>query len=68
MRGLAHIRPGILSNARYLVLERLLATHPLKEAHMLTLLTAIIEMDINEFTDTYDDAPNIYIDRLMSKI
>ncbi|XP_026662298.1 uncharacterized protein LOC103711847 isoform X2 [Phoenix dactylifera] len=63
--GLAHMSSATLSKARDLILEHLVQTHPLEAAHITSLLTAIVELDIDNLTDTDNDGPNMYMDRLM---
>ncbi|XP_008796367.1 uncharacterized protein LOC103711847 isoform X3 [Phoenix dactylifera] len=64
-QGLAHMSSATLSKARDLILEHLVQTHPLEAAHITSLLTAIVELDIDNLTDTDNDGPNMYMDRLM---
>ncbi|XP_028549010.1 uncharacterized protein LOC110104029 isoform X2 [Dendrobium catenatum] len=62
--GLAHLSSATLSNARRFVLEHLLQTHPIKDEHLIAILRAVVEMDIDELSEAHNDCPKVYIDRL----
>ncbi|XP_073102607.1 uncharacterized protein [Elaeis guineensis] len=64
-QGLVHISSATLSKGRDLILEHLLQTHPLEAAHITSLLTATVELDIDNLTNTDNDGLNMYMDRLM---
>lgn len=65
MQGLAQLSSTTLSRARNFVLEHLIHTLPLRDAHLRAFLTATIEMDLDELQRTENDSLNVYLDKLM---
>ncbi|KAG0453167.1 hypothetical protein HPP92_025831 [Vanilla planifolia] len=63
--GLAHMSSATLSNARGLVLERLLHSHAIRNDHLLSLLRAVVEMDINELSESDDGSHTSYVEKLI---
>ncbi|XP_020573316.1 uncharacterized protein LOC110019815 [Phalaenopsis equestris] len=62
--GLAHMTSATLSNARRIVLEYLLQTYPIKDEHFVAFLRAVVELDLDELTESRNDCQKVYIERL----
>lgn len=67
-QGLANMSSSNISRARELILGYLFQSHPIRDAHLVSLLTAIIEMDIDDLTETDNGSTKIYLDKLMLQI
>ncbi|XP_057963975.1 uncharacterized protein LOC131155075 isoform X2 [Malania oleifera] len=63
-QGLAHLSSVNLSRGRTFVLERLIHTMPLRDAHLEAFLYAIIEMDLDELCEAEYDCLHAYLDKL----
>lgn len=63
-QGLAHLSSATLRRARGFLLENLLCNLPLRDSHLRAVLTAIIEMDLNELLETEHDCLNAYLTNL----
>ncbi|TQE09800.1 hypothetical protein C1H46_004574 [Malus baccata] len=66
-KGLAHLSSATLAKARRFVLEHLIHTLPLRDAHLRALLTATVEMDLEELSETEHDFLNAYFNKLKSQ-
>ncbi|KAK8946556.1 hypothetical protein KSP39_PZI006577 [Platanthera zijinensis] len=62
--GLKDMSSATLSNARRLVLEHFLHAHPLKDTHLAAFLRAVVEIDIDELSESHTDSSSAYIGRL----
>lgn len=63
-QGLAHLSSATLTKARGYVIQHLIHTVALRVAHLTHFLTAIIEMDLDELSETEHDSLNAYLNRL----
>ena len=63
-KGLAHLSSATLTKARGYVIQHLIHTVALRVAHLTHFLTAIIEMDLDELSETEHDSLNAYLNRL----
>ncbi|XP_021831302.1 uncharacterized protein LOC110771326 isoform X3 [Prunus avium] len=63
-KGLAHLSSATLTTARGFVLEHLIHTLPLRDAHLRALLMATVEMDLEELSETEHDILNAYFNKL----
>ena len=63
-KGLAHLSSATLAKARGYVLEHLIHTLPLRVAHLREFLTAVIEMELDELSETEHDCLNAYLKKL----
>ncbi|KAL6271347.1 hypothetical protein ACE6H2_028258 [Prunus campanulata] len=63
-KGLAHLSSATLTTARRFVLEHLIHTLPLRDAHLRALLMATVEMDLEELSETEHDILNAYFNKL----
>lgn len=63
-QGLAHLSSATLTTARGFVLEHLIHTLPLRDAHLRALLMATVEMDLEELSETEHDILNAYFNKL----
>ncbi|XP_048423697.1 uncharacterized protein LOC103959710 isoform X3 [Pyrus x bretschneideri] len=63
-KGLAHLSSANLAKARRFVLEHLIHTLPLRDVHLRALLTATVEMDLEELSETEHDFLNAYFNKL----
>ncbi|XP_050147086.1 uncharacterized protein LOC126622410 isoform X2 [Malus sylvestris] len=66
-KGLAHLSSATLAKARRFVLEHLIHTLPLRDVHLRALLTATVEMDLEELSETGHDFLNAYFNKLKSQ-
>lgn len=53
-----------LATARRFVLEHLIHSLPLRDAHLRALLAATVEMDLEELSETEHDFLNVYLNKL----
>ncbi|XP_077229882.1 fanconi anemia group F protein (FANCF) isoform X2 [Tasmannia lanceolata] len=67
-QGLAHLSSATLARARNFVLGHLLQNMPLRDEHLGSLLTATIEMDLDDLSKSGYDSLSVYIDKLMHQI
>lgn len=65
MQGLVHLTSTSLSRARDLVFECLVQSHIMGAKHLTSLLTAVIEMDVNDLNGTWNANSTVYMDILM---
>ncbi|PRQ25733.1 hypothetical protein RchiOBHm_Chr6g0286881 [Rosa chinensis] len=63
-KGLAHMSTATLATARRFVLEHLIHSLPLRDAHLRALLTATVEMDLEELSEIEHDFLNVYLSKL----
>nr|POE76456.1 hypothetical protein CFP56_56210 [Quercus suber] len=63
-QGLAHLSSATLAKARGYVVEHLIHTLPLRVAHLREFLTAVIEMELDELSETEHDCLNAYLKKL----
>ncbi|XP_064955488.1 uncharacterized protein LOC135607506 isoform X3 [Musa acuminata AAA Group] len=63
--GLVHLTSTSLSRARDLVIECLVQSHIMGAKHLTSLLTAVIEMDVNDLNGTWNANSTVYTDILM---
>ncbi|XP_016650387.1 PREDICTED: uncharacterized protein LOC103334571 [Prunus mume] len=63
-KGLAHLSSANLTTARHFVLDHLIHTLPLRDAHLRALLMATVEMDLEELSETEHDFLNAYFNKL----
>ncbi|PQQ17573.1 uncharacterized protein Pyn_26224 [Prunus yedoensis var. nudiflora] len=63
-KGLVHLSSATLTTARRFVLEHLIHTLPLRDAHLRALLMATVEMDLEELSETEHDILNAYFNKL----
>ncbi|XP_022758504.1 uncharacterized protein LOC111305336 isoform X2 [Durio zibethinus] len=63
-QGLAHLSSATLIRARGFMLEHLLHNLPLRDSHLRAVLTAIIEMDLSDLSQTKHDCLNAYLNSL----
>ncbi|KAJ4956360.1 hypothetical protein NE237_013143 [Protea cynaroides] len=66
-QGLANLSSAILSRAREFVLQHLFHALPLRDSHLSSLLTAAVELDLNDLTGREYDYLNVYLDKLKLK-
>ncbi|KAM1483825.1 hypothetical protein TB2_035073 [Malus domestica] len=66
-KGLAHLSSDTLAKARRFVLEHLIHTLPLRDVHLRALLTATVELDLEELSETEHDFLNAYFNKLKSQ-
>ncbi|XP_064955487.1 uncharacterized protein LOC135607506 isoform X2 [Musa acuminata AAA Group] len=64
-QGLVHLTSTSLSRARDLVIECLVQSHIMGAKHLTSLLTAVIEMDVNDLNGTWNANSTVYTDILM---
>lgn len=64
MQGLVYLSSSSLCNASDLVIEYLLQVDNPGAKHLISLLTAIVGMDVNDLTGLYNANPSAYADRL----
>ncbi|WJZ90747.1 hypothetical protein VitviT2T_009872 [Vitis vinifera] len=64
-QGLAQLSSVTLSRAKSFVLEHLIQTLTLRDAHLEAFLTASIGMDLDELSGTEQDCLSLYMNRLM---
>nr|XP_011458035.1 PREDICTED: uncharacterized protein LOC105349632 isoform X2 [Fragaria vesca subsp. vesca] len=64
LQGLAHMSSVTLGTARRFVLEHLIHSLPLRDAHFRALLTATVEMDLEELSGSDSDFLNVYLNKL----
>ncbi|XP_042416826.1 uncharacterized protein LOC122005736 isoform X3 [Zingiber officinale] len=64
-QGLVYLSSSSLCNASDLVIEYLLQVDNLGAKHLISLLTAIVEMDVNDLTGLCNVNPSAYADRLI---
>ncbi|XP_042495723.1 uncharacterized protein LOC122074819 isoform X2 [Macadamia integrifolia] len=62
--GIANLSSANLSKAREFVLQHLFHALPLRDAHLSTLMTAAVEMDLNDLKEREYDCLNVYLDKL----
>ncbi|KAK8960277.1 hypothetical protein KSP40_PGU017238 [Platanthera guangdongensis] len=62
--GLTDMSSATLSNARRLVLEHFLHAHPIKDTHLAAFLRAVVEIDMDELSESHSDSSSAYIGRL----
>ncbi|XWS36480.1 hypothetical protein CRYUN_Cryun20dG0089100 [Craigia yunnanensis] len=63
-QGLAHLSSATLRRARGFLSEHLLHNLPLRDSHLRAVLTAIIEMDLSDLSETEHDCLNAYLNNL----
>ncbi|XVF81040.1 hypothetical protein PTKIN_Ptkin15bG0124700 [Pterospermum kingtungense] len=63
-QGLADLSSATLTRARGFLLEHLLHNLPLRDSHLRAVLTAIIEMDLSDLSETEHDHLNAYLTNL----
>jgi len=63
-QGLAHLTSATLTKARGFVLEHFIQTLPLRDSHLRAFLTAVIEMELDELSETQHDCLNAYLNKL----
>ncbi|KAE8662529.1 Detected protein of unknown function [Hibiscus syriacus] len=63
-QGLAQLSSATLRRARSFLLEHLLHTLPLRDSHLQAVLTAIIEVDLSDPSQTEHDCLNAYLNDL----
>ncbi|XVF21519.1 hypothetical protein REPUB_Repub12eG0096900 [Reevesia pubescens] len=63
-QGLAHLSSATLRRARGFLSEHLLHNLPLRDSHLRAVLTAIIEMDLCDLSQTEHDCLNAYLNSL----
>ncbi|GJY46959.1 macrolide export protein-like protein, partial [Tanacetum coccineum] len=66
-QGLKHMSSATLGQARYFILEHLLRTLPMRDAHLKAVLEATIEMDLDELHKTETNYLDVYLDKLTLK-
>ncbi|PWA93492.1 hypothetical protein CTI12_AA069730 [Artemisia annua] len=66
-QGLKHMSSATLSQARYFILEHLLRTLPMRDAHLKAVLEATIEMDLDELHKTETNYLEVYLEKLTPK-
>lgn len=64
LQGLLHISSDTLVWARGLVIEHMIHTLPLRGAHLRSVLTAAIEMDLDALPGTTNDCLSKYLNKL----
>ncbi|CAL9749321.1 unnamed protein product [Musa acuminata subsp. burmannicoides] len=64
-QGLVHLTSTSLSRARDLVIECLVQSHIMGAKRLTSLLTAVIEMDVNDLNGTWNANSTVYTDILM---
>lgn len=67
MQGLKHMSSATLGQARYFILEHLLRTLPMRDAHLKAVLEATIEMDLAELHKTETNYLDVYLEKLTLK-
>ncbi|CAB4321740.1 unnamed protein product [Prunus armeniaca] len=63
-KGLAHLSSANITTARHFVLDHLIHTLPLRDAHLRALLMATVEMDLEGLSETEHDFLNAYFNKL----
>ncbi|KAB1212065.1 hypothetical protein CJ030_MR5G024637 [Morella rubra] len=63
-QGLTHLSCNALTKGRVFVLEHLIHASPLRDAHLRALMTAIVEMDLYELSQTEHNCLNVYMNKL----
>ena len=63
-QGLAQLSSATLRRARGFLSEHLLHNLPLRDSHLRAVLTAIIEMDLSNLSETEHDCLNAYLNNL----
>ncbi|XVE77968.1 hypothetical protein DITRI_Ditri13aG0106900 [Diplodiscus trichospermus] len=63
-QGLAHLSSATLRRGRRFLLEYLLHNLPLRDSHLRAVLTAIVEMDLSNLSETEHDCLNAYLSNL----
>lgn len=64
-QGLAHLSSATLTKARRYVLEHFIQTLPLRDVHLRAFLTAVIEMELDELSETEEhNCLNAYLNKL----
>ncbi|GMJ00745.1 hypothetical protein like AT5G44010 [Hibiscus trionum] len=63
-QGLAHLSSATLRRARGFLSEHLLHNLPLRDSHLQALLTAIVETDLSDLSQTEHDCLNAYLNNL----
>nr|GEY34861.1 macrolide export protein like [Tanacetum cinerariifolium] len=66
-QGLKHMSSATLGQARYFILEHLLRTLLMRDAHLKAVLEATIEMDLDELHKTETNYLDVYLDKLTLK-
>ncbi|XP_031402722.1 uncharacterized protein LOC116212302 isoform X1 [Punica granatum] len=63
-QGLANISSDTLLRARSLIVEHMIHTLPLRDAHVKAVLTAVVEMDLDALPETAQDGLGRYLNKL----
>nr|KJB10021.1 hypothetical protein B456_001G180500 [Gossypium raimondii] len=63
-QGLAHLSSVTLRRARSFLSEHLLHNLPLRDSHLRAVITAIVEMDLSDLSQTEHDCLNAYLNNL----
>ncbi|GLT41298.1 hypothetical protein SLA2020_153730 [Shorea laevis] len=63
-QGLAHLSSATLRRARGFILEHFIQNLPLRETHLRAVLTAAIEMDLSDLSETQHDNLSAYLNKL----
>ncbi|GKV01763.1 hypothetical protein SLEP1_g14295 [Rubroshorea leprosula] len=63
-QGLAHLSSATLGRARGFILEHFIQNLPLRETHLRAVLTAAIEMDLSDLSETRHDNLSAYLNKL----
>ncbi|GKC33127.1 macrolide export protein-like protein [Tanacetum coccineum] len=62
-QGLKHMSSATLGQARYFILEHLLRTLQMRDAHLKSVLESTIEMDLDELHKTKTNYLDVYLDK-----
>lgn len=63
LQGLAHLSSATLRRARGFILEQFIQNLPLRETHLRAVLTAAVEMDLSDLSETQHDNLSAYLNK-----
>ncbi|GJU77732.1 hypothetical protein Tco_1274802 [Tanacetum coccineum] len=66
IHGPKHMSSATLGQARYFILEHLLRTLPMRDAHLKSVLESTIQMDLDELHKTKTNYLDVYLDKFRS--